>query len=294
MRYLEGIALDVSGGKMYWVDGWYIQRSNLDGSGVEDLVNARVYPEGGIALDVSGGKMYWTAARSIRRSNLDGSGVEAIVTGLDSPYGIALDVSGGKMYWTDNGTAKIQRSNLDGSGVEDLITTGLHIPLGLALGYVPVEAGPDLVVRASVSGNILTPGQSFTLSATVRNPGTEQADATTLRYYRSVNATIDATDTQLRTAAVDSLASLATSTYSIDLTAPSSERTYYYGACVESVSGESNTDNNCDGARVTVSVRRRPSLPQCYIGMTLSGGESCRTSDGRILTCPSGNICTVR
>ena len=36
----RGIALDVSGGKMYWTDGITekIQRSNLDGSGVEDLV----------------------------------------------------------------------------------------------------------------------------------------------------------------------------------------------------------------------------------------------------------------
>ena len=70
---------------MYWTDTGAdkIQRSNLDGSGVEDLVT----------------------------------------TGLDWPSGIALDVSGGKMYWTDYGTNKIQRSNLDGSGVEDLVTT---------------------------------------------------------------------------------------------------------------------------------------------------------------------------
>ena len=43
------------------------------------------------------------------------------------------------MYWTDRGTGKIQRSNLDGTSVEDLVTTGLEAPVGLALGYVPVE-----------------------------------------------------------------------------------------------------------------------------------------------------------
>ena len=253
-----GLALDVSGGKLYWTDIGTdkIQRSNLDGSGVEDLVTTGLESPVGLALDVSGGKLYWTdgGTDKIQRSNLDGSGVEDLVTtGLESPVGLALDVSGGKLYWTDRGTDKIQRSNLDGSGVEDLVTTGLSRPGSIALGFVPVVAGPDLVVRASVSDNSLTPGQSFELSVTVRNQGTEQAPATTLRYYRSDDETIDATDTQLRTAAVNSLASLADRAYSIDLRALSSEGMYHYGACVESVSGESNTDNNCSSA-VTVTV----------------------------------------
>ena len=292
-----GLALDVSGGKIYWADRdpEKIQRSNLDGSGVEDLVTTGLERPFGLALDVSGGKMYWTdtGTEKIQRSNLNGSGVEDLVTrGLDSPNGLALDVSGGKMYWTDWFTEKIQRSNLDGSGVEDLVTRGLDSPRGLALGLVSIEIeGTDLAVQVSVSDNSLTPGESFKLSVTVRNRGSEQAAATTLRYYRSDDATIDSTDTQLRTAAVNSLASLADRAYSIDLTAPTSTGTYYYGACVESVAGERNTDNNCTFARVAV---RRPSLPFCYIGMTLFGGQSCRTSDGRLLTCDLGKICTVR
>ena len=120
--------------KLYWTDGQThkIQRSNLDGSGVEDLVT-RV-DSWGLALDVSGGKLYWTDWGKIRRSNLDGSGVEDLITtGLMNPRGFALDVSGGKMYWTDVGADKIQRSNLDGSDVEDLVTTGLRHPGGFAL-----------------------------------------------------------------------------------------------------------------------------------------------------------------
>ena len=259
-----GIALDVTGGKMYWTDGGdknKIQRSNLDGSGVEDLVTTGLEGPGGIALDVAGGKMYWANSGEqgrdtedkIQRSNLDGSGVEDLVTtGFWDPEGIALDLAGGKMYWTHS-RAKISRSNLDGSGVEELIT-GLDWPIGIALDLVHVEPGNDLVVRSWVSDNTLTLGQSFTLSATVRNRGTEQAAATTLRYYRSDDASIDATDTQLGTDAVNSLASLTTTDHSIALTAPANEGTHYYGACVESVSGESNTGNNCSHA-VTVKVR---------------------------------------
>ena len=156
--------------------------------------------------------MYWAdggrsgdrAKGKIQRSNLDGSGTEDLVTtGFWEPRGIALDVAGGKMYWTHS-RAKIQRSNLDGSGVEDLIT-GLDWPLGIALEFAPTEAGKDLVVRASVNENTLTPSQSFTLSATVRNQGTEQAAATTLRYYRSSNATISTDDTEVGTDGVSSL-----------------------------------------------------------------------------------------
>jgi len=75
---------------MYWVD-WgtmKIQRADLDGSNVEDLISS----------------------------------------GLIFPIGIALDLNQNKMYWTDAVTNKVQRADLDGSNVEDLVTTGLSTP----------------------------------------------------------------------------------------------------------------------------------------------------------------------
>ena len=115
-------------------------------------------------------------------------------------------------------------------------------------------SGPDLiVVSASVSDNTLTPAQSFTLNATVRNQGTAAAAATTVHYYQSPDATITADDAQLGTGPVSGLSADNTSAVSIDLTAPSRAGTYYYGACVASVRDESNTDNNCStGVQVTV------------------------------------------
>ena len=116
----------------------------------------------------------------------------------------------------------------------------------------------DLVVESvSVSDSTLTPGQSFTLSATVRNQGTGRSAATTLQYYRSSNRTISTRDTQVGTDAVGALAAAGTSAESISLTAPSAEGTYYYGACVVSVGGESG-GNNCSSAKaVTVQSRSR-------------------------------------
>jgi len=117
------------------------------------------------------------------------------------------------------------------------------------------SSAPDLQV-SSLSASDTSPdaGGSFTLRATVRNRGDAASAATTLRYYRSSNSTIGTSDTQLGTDAVAALAASASSAESIGLRAPSSAGTYYYGACVDSVSGESNAGNNCSSAvRVTVS-----------------------------------------
>ena len=127
---------------------------------------------------------------------------------------------------------------------------------------VSVATAPDLVVGTpSVSDNSPTTGASFTLSATVRNQGSGSSAATTLRYYRSTDSTISSSDTSAGTDAVGGLSASGTSPESISVTAPSTAGTYYYGACVDSVSGESNTTNNCSsGIAVTVSVATAPDL----------------------------------
>ena len=55
----------------------------------------------------------------------------------------------------------------------------------------PPAQKPDLIVeQPTVSKSSLAPGENFTLSATVKNEGAGSAAATTLRYYRSTDATI--------------------------------------------------------------------------------------------------------
>ena len=52
---------DADAGKVYWTDRGTdkIQRANLDGRGVEDLVIPRLIAPEGLALDLGAGKMYW-------------------------------------------------------------------------------------------------------------------------------------------------------------------------------------------------------------------------------------------
>ena len=161
------IPLPDTGGKMYWTDtgtsesAAKIQRANLDGSGVEELVTTGLFSPADVALDPGSGKMYWTdfGIDKIQRANLDGSGVEELVsTGLSSPTGLALDLFAGKMYWTDSGIDKIQRANLDGSGVEELVTTGLLAPSDLALDPLGgkmywMDYGIDKIQRANLDGS---------------------------------------------------------------------------------------------------------------------------------------------
>ena len=112
----------------------------------------------------------------------------------------------------------------------------------------------DLIVDAPrVSDGSPAAGESFTLSVTVRNQGAGSSAATTLRYYRSSDATIAPSDTEVGTDAVSGLAVAGTSDESIQLTAPSSAGAYYYGACVETVTDETDTANNCSTA-VAVNV----------------------------------------
>ena len=160
------VALPPANSKIYWSDNGTdkIQRSNLDGSSVEDLVTKPTLSAPvGIALDISGGKIYWIdeSTDKIQRTSIElGQGettrtVEDLVTtGLTAPSGIALDISGGKIYWVDRGTDKIQRSDLDGSNVEDLITS-LTAPRGIALDISGGkmywgDGGTDKIQRASI------------------------------------------------------------------------------------------------------------------------------------------------
>jgi len=120
---------------------------------------------------------------------------------------------------------------------------------------------PDLAVGASVSDNNPVVGATFTLSATVQNDGDGASAATTLRYYRSMDATIMTSDTEVGTDTVAELAASGTSSASFDVTAPAVAGTYYYGACVDAVADESDTSNNCSAAvQVTVPEADEPDL----------------------------------
>ena len=146
---------------------------------------------------------------------------------------------------------------------------------------------PDLVVDApTVNDSSPATGAPFTLSATVRNAGDGESAATTLSYRRSTDGTITTSDTSVGTDAVGGLAAGAVSVESINLTAPSTAGTYYYGACVGAVADESDTTNNCSASVQVTVPAPTPQAPRTSFG----GGTWLVNIDiapGRYFTNPS-------
>ena len=142
--------------------------------------------------------------------------------------------------------------------VSAINSAGTGTASNVANATTAVSSIPDLVVDTpTVDVSAPAAGARFTLNATVRNQGNGRSDSTTLRYYQSTDSTITTGDTEVGTDSVFRLGASASGDESISLTAPSTAGTYYYGGCVDAVSGESDTANNCSAA-VTVTVGAAP------------------------------------
>ena len=226
-------------------------------------------PRGPVSLDLPAGQ-----ARHLTVGELETGG-----DGFDGRLG----TGSGKWRLTVAATQPVQVMSLLQTPTGHLTNlSGVPAMTDVVTPPLPPSTTPDLVVQSpSVSDSSLDAGQAFTLRATVHNQGDGQSAATTLRWYRSSDATISTADTRVGTDAVRGLSASGTSPESISLTAPSSAGTYYYGACVDAVSGESNTANNCSsGIGVTVGS----TVVNCRIPVDSSSGTKasyCNTYQNR-------------
>ena len=92
VAFLFGSAGLAHAQQMYWADllTYKIQRANLDGSSVVDLLTEEeVSVPWGVAIDRHAGKIYWaenkvrnSRGHRIRRANLDGSNIEDVIVNL--------------------------------------------------------------------------------------------------------------------------------------------------------------------------------------------------------------------
>ena len=131
-----GISVDATGSKPYWTNArGRIQRANLDGSGIQNVVQDLSGPTD---IVVSNGFIYWTeGGNSVRRVNISGQKItQDIAANLGSVGGLA--VGGGKVYWTEK-TGKrggtINSANADGTGATELASI-LAAPMGIAVDTV--------------------------------------------------------------------------------------------------------------------------------------------------------------
>ena len=160
--------LEKASGKLYWSDreGMRVMRANLDGSGVETLVQTG---EGdadrrdltkwcvGIAVDPDRGHIYWThkgpdnaGLGRLCRAGIDipkgqsattRQDIEVLYDGLPEPIDIELDRKNRLMYWTDRGDPPrgntVNRAPMDagrkGRPAPEILFTHLMEGIGIAL-----------------------------------------------------------------------------------------------------------------------------------------------------------------
>ena len=204
-----------------------------DGNGESVATTLRYYRSADGTITTSDTEVGTDAVAGLAASGSDSQSVELVAPSAPGThhYGACVDAVAGESDTANNCSTAVQ------------IT-------------VPVPERPNLtIVSSSVSNNSPTVGSQFTLSAMVNNAGGGESAASTLRYFRSADSTITTSDTEVGTNAVAGLAPSGSGSQSVDLTAPSAPGTYYYGACVDAVAGESDTANNCSTAvEVTVVV----------------------------------------
>ena len=240
-----------------------------DGDGASAATTLRYYRSTDAAITNSDTEVGTDAVEGLSAGATSDQAVDltAPSSGGTYYYGACVDAVAGESDTTNNCSGSVQ------------VTVSAPPP-------PPPPSNPDLVVGApSVTDTSLDAGDSFTLSATVRNDGDGASAATTLRYYRSTDTAITSSDTEVGTDAVEGLSTGTTSDQSVNLTAPSSGGTYYYGACVDAVAGESDTTNNCSGSvQVTVSAPPPPSNPDLVVGAPSVSDTSLDAGDSFTLS----------
>ena len=163
---VRGIALEPVAGKLYWTDTsiLMIRRSNLDGTGVEDIITSGLEFPRSIAADAGSGKIYFGDQLTylLKRADLDGSDQQTLRS-TAFHAGLAIDTVHGKIYWSTSDLdvkGKILRSNLNGSGLETVISSNdaEFKPAGVAVDPVGgrvywTDYVLDVVRRANLDGS---------------------------------------------------------------------------------------------------------------------------------------------
>ncbi|MYK18569.1 DUF5050 domain-containing protein [Candidatus Poribacteria bacterium] len=136
VKKVTGLAADVVGGKIYWIEQTAknkgsVKRANLDGSNAQVLATLHNVPTS-IAIDPPKKKLYWTNSLGrIQHANLNGKQIRTLIKNLKVPSNITLDAASGKLYWTEN-NGRIQRANLNGRSIQNVVS-GLDPISGLAI-----------------------------------------------------------------------------------------------------------------------------------------------------------------
>ncbi len=181
------------------------------------------------------------------------------------------------------GSSQLARAG-QASGISQAGASGGGSPASLIFsdGFETEAVFPDLTaVHAGVDDASLTPEHPFTVSAQVRNLGNGESDPTTLRFFLSADPVISTDDTLLGSRSIAALAAAEDSAVaSLQTTAPADTGSYYLGACVDQVAGETETGNQCTATAVSITVLadtdndRLPDIVETNTGIYISPDDT--------------------
>ena len=97
-------------------------------------------------------------------------------------------------------------------------------------------------------------GSTFTVSAVVQFIGSGQSSPARLKWYRSSDAVIQSTDTEMGDDPIPALHRGNSHRESFQFTAPSASGTYYFGACIDQASRTNVRASSCASETVRVTV----------------------------------------
>ena len=214
------------------------------------------------------------AAISVLDTQVGTDAVETIAASGTSPKSVSVTPPAGSYYYgscvdtvtnesdtTNNCSSPVTVTVGETSGPPDPVVRPPPTSDSNPGGVAELERPNLRVGSPSVDDTCLETGASFRLSATVSNTGGGGSAAATLRYYLSSDSKITSSDTAVGVNTVTAVAASGSSAESKSLTAPSVVGTYYYGACVDAVTDETGTADNCSASvQVTVSDGGPPAM----------------------------------
>lgn len=113
---------------MFWTDlgkSAKIERSGMDGSDRQVLINNNMTWPNGLGLDFQSDRLYWVDAgtHTLESCSLEGSDRKVIISvGLKHPFGITIYDH--TMYWTDWDTGSIHFADKDTGGSQGVLASG--------------------------------------------------------------------------------------------------------------------------------------------------------------------------
>ncbi|MEM1091206.1 MAG: CARDB domain-containing protein [Pseudomonadota bacterium] len=179
--------------------------------------------------------------------------------GLTAYSNPANGIYSGLASQTSGANATVFREGYQSRNIQfDLVQLEVT-PCDIPLMPEGVSMDSDLTISSlNTSTNELFFGDSLNVTTQISNSGAGASPATALRFYLSNDATIDTGDTEIGSSMIAGIMAGQTLPNTSSVQAPESDGSFFFGACVDTVDGESNAANNCSASvPLTINYRFR-------------------------------------